>query len=179
MKRTVIILLGGMSLTFAVQARAVTLPDACGSDQVKLAVKTKKDHAPLADPKPDVAQIVFIEKLDKEGTGLCIGCDVTTRMGVDGQWAGANKGDSYFACSVAPGTHHLCANWQSSLRSLDEKADALAFTAEAGKTYYFETDVVMKNKDAGRGQTYMVDRLHLKPVNADEGQYLAKISALS
>jgi hypothetical protein len=44
-------------------------------------------------------------------------------------------------------------NWQSDLRGLASKADALAFTAEAGKTYYFETDVLMKSEDAGQHQS--------------------------
>jgi hypothetical protein len=174
-----IIALFAMLLAGATSSRAVTLPDACGSDQVKFNVKTQRNHSAVPEPGAGQALIVFVEKMNREGMGFCLGCNVTTRVGVDGAWAGANKGDSYFTFSVTPGKHHVCVNWQSDLHGLASKSEALAFTAEAGKVYYFETDVLMKSQDAGQHQSYIEDRLHVKQVEADEGQYLAKASALS
>ncbi len=180
MNRKTFIVLLGVLFAGATSSVAATLPDACGSDQVKFSVKTQRSHSAVPDPAAGQAQVVFIEKMNEEGMGaFCLGCNVTTRVGVDGTWAGANKGDSYFTYAVTPGEHHLCVNWQSALRALASKAEALAFTAEAGKTYYFETSVLMKQEDAGQRQSYVEDRLHLKQVNTDEGQYLAKASAMS
>jgi hypothetical protein len=85
-------ILVAMLLAGATLSRAVTLPDACGNDQGKFAVKTQHGHSAVPDPAPGQAQIVFIEKMNREGMGFCIACDLTTRVGVDRTWAGANKG---------------------------------------------------------------------------------------
>ena len=37
----------------------------------------------------------------------------TMRVGVDGNWMGANNGKSYFFFPVEPGEHNVCAEWQS------------------------------------------------------------------
>jgi hypothetical protein len=55
--------------------------------------------------------IVENPELDPNCTGPA--CHVTVRIGLDGTWAEASHGKSYFAFSVTPGEHHLCANWQS------------------------------------------------------------------
>src|SRR5947207_3153411 len=63
----------------------------------------------------------------------CLGPCPTYRVGLDGAWLGANRGDSFSFFSIAPGNHNLCTNTQR--RAV--LASALSFTAEAGKVYYF------------------------------------------
>src|ERR1700687_4343814 len=103
MKSKLGVLLLLASLSPAVQARTRILPDACGDDKVKFEISKQKDQPAPAAPETGKAQIVFVNTVEKEGVGTwthgiaCIGCDNPTRIGVDGAWAGAKKGESYFA----------------------------------------------------------------------------------
>lgn len=62
----------------------------------------------------------------------------TMRVGVDGNWVGANNGKSYFFFLVDPGEHNLCTEWQSGTfkKSSERVGEAMRLMAEAGKTYY-------------------------------------------
>jgi hypothetical protein len=100
----------------------------------------------------------------------CLKCDVTTRVGLDGSWIGANNGDSYFFFSVGPGEHHLCANRQPELGVSTKPIALLSFTAEAEKTYYFRVHAIY---GADRGASYS----DFAAVDSDEAQYLISISA--
>jgi len=112
------------------QLRAKTiLPDACGDDKVSFDVKTVKDQPPPAPPAKGKAQIIFVETMDKEG--LIMGGNPTIRFGLDGAWAGANDGNSYFVVEVDPGVHHVCSDW-------GKKTGEDSFTAVAGNVYYWE-----------------------------------------
>jgi hypothetical protein len=105
MKARLVLLLLCASLLSAVQARAKTiLPDACGDDKVKFDVTTQKNQPAPAPPADGKAQIVFVENQEAKATLHY----VTVRYGVDGAWAGANYGNSYFAVTIDPGVHHLC-----------------------------------------------------------------------
>jgi hypothetical protein len=142
MKSAIFSLLLCASLFSAVQARAKTiLPDACGDDKIQFDVKTEKDQPPPAPPADGQAQIVFVEEQNaRAGFHL-----VTVRYGVDGNWVGANYGDSYFVANVAPGVHHLCVNAQG-----DRKAVGVtSFTAEAGKVYYYEASTTVTRSGGG------------------------------
>jgi len=97
----------------------------------------------------------------------------TTRIGVDGTWVGANHGNSYFSFAVDPGTHHLCASWQSlAVIGAHDTSAAAHFTAEAGQVYYFR----VKNKWLHEHAATHVD---LSPVDSDQGQLLASRRQLS
>jgi hypothetical protein len=97
---------------------------------------------------------------------------VTTRVGLDGAWIGANRGDSYFFFPVEPGEHHLCSDWHVGfVAGGGTKVSLASFTAEAGKTYYFRVRT-MGAKDMG-------NILDLDPVNSDQGQFLVASSAFS
>ena len=146
----------------AVQARATVLPDACGSDKVRFDVTTQLGQPLPAAPEAGKARIVFIE--------TTTGMSVTSRIGMDGAWVGADQGNSYFALDVTPGVHHLCANWQSTFAVLDKNIALFPLTAEPGKVYYIRVKIMM-GKD-------FVD-FDLAPVNEDEARYLIKVSALS
>lgn len=173
------VLLVCISLVSSEYIHATVLPDACGKGNVNFSVTTQPGAAAPDNPKTNEAQIVFIETIEKEGMGLCIGCGVTTRFGVDGSWVGANNGGTYFVYDVPAGEHHLCANWQSRLSMFNKNVGVAEVNAEPGKVYYFEAKVVMKRFDAGNGMTDQTNRLYLKQLSEDEGKYAVKISALS
>src|SRR5579862_2157911 len=84
---------------------------ACGSDDVKYDVSTKKVATHAAQPPQGKALVYFIEDDNDFGSVP----KPTTRFGLNGQWLGATHGNSYFSVTVDPGEHHVCANWQHSV----------------------------------------------------------------
>jgi len=168
MKPNLSALLLVVSLFSAVQAGAVALPDSCGNDQVRFDVKTKKDQPAPADPAEGKAQIVFIEN---ENQMVAPFSNATVRFGMDGTWAGADNGSSYFVTTVGPGVHRLCASWQSSVKRIEKNVDVTSFTAEPGKTYYFSAAVTVESQ-------YVVT-FGLSQLNEDQGKYRLKSAKLS
>ncbi|MGD0790976.1 MAG: hypothetical protein ABR920_04325 [Terriglobales bacterium] len=156
------------SLACAGQLWATTLPDSCGNDKVKFDVKTEEGQPAPAGPAEGKAQIVFIEN---ENQMIGAFMYATVRFGMDGAWVGANYGNSYFALTVDPGVHHLCASWQSSLGRLKKNVDLTSFTAEPGQVYYFAAQVTVASRDS------MI--FGLSQLNEDEGKYRVKLSKLS
>ena len=116
----------------AVQASASPWPDACGKDSVQFKVKTSSNHLAPA-PEAGKGLLVFSESV----SGV-FSAAPTARFGVDGTWVGADRGASYFAISVTPGEHHLCAVRQSGVKS--DKADVgkVTLNVVAGSVYYFD-----------------------------------------
>jgi hypothetical protein len=171
MKSRLAVLLLCAAFVPVAQARATTLPDACGDDKVKFDVKTEDSKTAPAPPAEGKAQIVLIETMDKSGM---IGGDATTRFGMDGVWVGANKGSSYFTLDVAPGEHHLCAGWQSVFGKLKQMVGQASFTAEAGKVYYFEAKAVLHVHQYGGGSSETDRNLVFVQLNEDEGKYRVK-----
>jgi hypothetical protein len=96
-------------------------------------VKLDESQHALAQPKPDKAWVYFIQEKGSDALG------VTTMIGLDGTWVGANKNSSYFGVSVESGEHHVCANVES---HRGHRVGLVHFTAEAGKVYYFNARVV-------------------------------------
>jgi hypothetical protein len=166
-------------LTIAIQARGTSLPDSCGDDKVQFDVQTEKHPPAPVPPQEGKAQIVFIETMDKN-LG-CWSCGApTSRYGLDGSWVGASQGNSYFTLDVAPGEHHLCMDWQSAFGRLRQKIGMAEFTAEAGKTYYFEAKVKLKEYSGGENSAGDIDRdLNFVQVSDDEGKFRLKASALA
>jgi hypothetical protein len=80
---------------------------------------------------------------------------------MDGAWVGAQHGNSYFSEAVEPGDHHVCIMLQSSL--VAQRFELAHFTAEAGKTYYYRTRLVMSRT---------VELLELDAIDSDQGEYL-------
>jgi hypothetical protein len=115
------------------------LPDACGDNKVEFEIKTMKDQPPPAGPEAGKALIVFV------GTapGSALSSLPPIRFGLDGAWAGATKNKSYFAASVAPGEHHLCASFHAGPFKSFKAAVPVDMTAEADKVYYYEALVVV------------------------------------
>lgn len=146
MKQCLGLLLFFASVAFAAQAWAAA-NDGCGDDKVKFDVVTRKGQPEPAPPAAGNAQVVFIEVADE-----CGGCSLPPiRFGTDGQWSGANRGNSYFAVDVAPGIHHLCAAVQGSIGSSKQDPRWVDFAAAAGKVYYFLAKVSIVSRLTGVG----------------------------
>jgi hypothetical protein len=157
-----------VSLACAGQVWATALPDSCGDDKVKFEVKTEEAQPAPAGPAAGKAQIVFIET---ENQMVVPFHSATVRFGMDGAWVGANYSNSYFALTVDPGVHHLCASWQSALGSLKKNVDVTSFTAKPGQVYYFAAQVTVASRDSVI--------FGLSQLNEDAGKYRVKLSKLS
>ena len=138
----------------------------CGPNEVKFDVKTIKSH-PIALPESGKALVYFIEEVQQQI--MCIGgCPSTVKLGLDGTWVGANKGDSYFFLTVEPGDHHLCAGWQVQKNWTSRRLAATILTAEAGKTYVFLVKLYYGFDDPQRREGFV----KLESVDNAEGQAL-------
>ena len=131
---------------------------------VNFHVKLDDTQHKLAQPEPGKALVYFIHDA---GTPAVFAYP-TTRVGVDGKWAGANHSNSYFSVSVEPGEHHVCADLQTSI--YDNRTEFAHFRAEAGKVYYYRTRLVMSRA---------VELLELDPIDSDQGRYLISYYPLS
>jgi hypothetical protein len=138
---------------------------ACGPGNVSFKVKLDDSHQTEAQLEAGKALVYFIHDA---GSAQALFAYPTTKVGVDGVWAGANHGDSYFAVSVEPGEHHVCATLQSSL--YDSRAEFAHFSAEAGKVYYFRSRLITSRS---------VELLELDPIDSDQGKYLTTMYPLS
>jgi hypothetical protein len=169
-KLAVVVLLGWCAIA---QEQGVTarFRGGCGPAKQQYEVKAEQGHHAAAQPTSDKALVYVMESLRSR----CFLCDTTTRVGLDGAWVGANKGDSYFSFSVDPGEHHLCAELQSGSSGADGKA-LNSFTAEVGKTYYFRSKLADRNS-SGKGEVEWV--VDLESIDGDEGQFLAGSYGLS
>ena len=155
------------------------LPDACGNVKDEFDVKTQTVETPLVTPQAGKALIVFVLNMDRHGS-IHFGSE-TVRFGIDGKWAGADHGNSYFTIEVDPGVHHLCTNWQGK-----KQASALSLTAEAGKTYIYQAQIYERTQTvtAGSGTHHSThsstDRnFDFSLMDEDEGKFLVKASKLS
>lgn len=100
---------------------------ACGDPAINFKVKQG-----TATPPPMIAgqsQIVIVDSPDRYRSRPII------LIGLDGKWVGATNDGSYVALSVAPGVHHLCAQWQVS--GGGGRSILAHVTANAGNAYYF------------------------------------------
>jgi hypothetical protein len=150
-------------------AAAVAIAQAaCGPSSTMFEVKTDDTTHRAAEPEPDKAMVYVVEVVAKSAD---ITGGPTMRVGLDGTWLGANRGNSYLFFSVAPGEHHLCANWQSRFSRFNRLVALASLSAEGGKTYYFRSRII------GQGQAEPY--LDLDPVNGDEGRFLVVSSPVS
>jgi len=152
------------------QATAARVQAGCGADNTQFDVKTDKSQHPQGQV-PDGKALVYVfeeEKTDAEA--FKIGA-VTIRFGLDGQWVGANHGNTYFYFAVDPGDHNVCANWQSSIGRLSKLASAASFTAEPGQIYYFQARVDERSHDN--------PAIWMEPIDPAEAKILIASASLS
>ena len=165
MKKAAVVLLFAAA-SFAQDHPAPSHPRAgCGVGNMQYEVKTEKaDKKNSPAPSPDKALAYVVENQ----RAACLLCDTITRVGVDGTWIGATKGNSYFSFPLDPGEHHLCADLQA-VSSSSETTSLTSFTAEASKTYYFRVRLTDQNNSGRGGVDWAVD---LELIDNDEGQFL-------
>jgi len=151
------------------QAAAARAAAGCGPKQVQFDVTTDKKQHTVGQAEAGKT-LVYVFEDETRDPNQRLG-NVTIRIGVDGQWVGANHGKSYFFFPVDPGEHAVCANWQASFKMYSKLASAASFTAEAGKAYYFRTSV--------EERTNYPPAVRIEAVDPAEGQLLVAGSALS
>ncbi|HEY0701726.1 MAG TPA: DUF2846 domain-containing protein [Candidatus Acidoferrales bacterium] len=117
----------------------------CGAGDVGFSVKTDKNQHPTPQPAPGKA-IVYVFNTVRTDPGFNIGT-VTLRVGLDGDWVGANHGDSYFYFQVDPGDHRICAQWQSQFERVSKLASALSLSAQPGQVYYVRAIADARSRD--------------------------------
>ena len=124
----------------------------CGPSAEMFDVKTTDLSHPVGQPEPGKALVYFFVDFVTAPT---------MRVGVDGNWVGADQGKSYFFFQVAPGERNVCAEWQSGTfkKSSERVGEAMHLTAEAGKTYYLRLN-------------FGYQRMHLELSDEAEGHFL-------
>jgi hypothetical protein len=142
------------------QPGALPSPAACGPAETSFKVKLDDSQHDLVPPEDGKVRIYFIHEAGLPFTRLTLGYP-TLKFAVDGVWTGADHGDSWFSASLDPGEHHLCATLQSSL--VDHRVELKRFVAEAGKSYYYRTRLVLSGA---------VELLELEPIDSEQGEYL-------
>lgn len=152
-----------LALSALAQQQSGSVVAACGPKNASINVRLDESQHPLAQPESGKALVYFVQDI---GTVNCLGRCLTTKIGVDGTWVGANQRNSYFAVSVEPGEHHVCTD---SSRGTHMFAFA-HFTTEAGKTYYFRT-----RKFGGENQVLS----DIDPLDSDQARYLIASYPLS
>lgn len=151
------------------QAMAARTAAGCGADNTQYDVKTDKTQHPQGQI-PAGKALVYVFEQERTDPGFKIGA-VTIRVGVDGQWIGANHGNTYFYFPVDPGDHSICANWQSSIGKIAKLASAASLTAAPGQVYYFQTKVDERSHDT--------PTIWVQPVDPAEAKLLIASASLS
>jgi hypothetical protein len=153
MKKLILIFFLGASPAFAQdQAAAARAAAGCGPSQLMFDVKTDDSKHPVGQPENGKALVYFFVDYVTAPT---------MRVGVDGNWVGANVGKSYFFFQVEPGEHNICSEWQSGTfkKSSERIGEAIQLTAEAGKTYYLRLN-------------FSYQRMNLESTDGAEGHFL-------
>ena len=110
---------------FGQDAKAEKLK-ACGTKEVNYKATTDKKQHPMPEAPADKALIYVLRP-------TIIGLKINSKLAVDGEWKGVNRGKTYFFFTVEPGEHYFC--------SESENQDYLKMNVEAGKTYYLQQKV--------------------------------------
>ena len=170
MKATFFLLLFSASVLSAASAFAQdeTAVDpagaACGPHETKFKINVDGAAPPTVQATDSKALVYVVEDQKFHYVN-----DVTMRVGLDGAWVGANRGDSYIVFVVDPGEHHLCTDSQPGLGG--GLVSLAQLKAEAGKVYYFRARI-----SGARDERPSLD---LDRVNVDEGRFLVLHSAFS
>jgi len=174
MKAAFVVILLAVS-AFAQELSVAAAESACGPAATEFIIKTSDGLQSLRQPEPGKALVYVIE--DEKIRGIR---SVTTRVGLDGAWVGANRGNSYLFFSVDPGEHHLCTDWTSDFLAGGRVVSLAPLTAEPGKIYYFRARTIAAAASFVEGKLWENGAsIDLDPVNSDEGKLLVATSALS
>ncbi len=149
----------GQSIWSAPAAKA-----SCCPKYTRVPIKLDDSHA-LLEPVNWKAVVYVLQDITLPPFGTAM---LTSRVGLDGSWVGANRARSYIGFTVAPGVHHLCVGVGMTFL-FTPMIILRQFEAKAGATYYFRVQYI--------GATEYL--LELEPVDEDEGQFLIQTSAHS
>ena len=108
MKAILIVLLFASPVLAQDDAAAARSAAGCGPAEVNFDVKTDKKQHPAPKPEQGKALVYVFLDVKQQASTINIG-SVTTRVGLDGAWIGANHGRSYLFFPVGPGDHRVCA----------------------------------------------------------------------
>lgn len=167
----VVLLFAAPALAQAQDQAAQGLPETgCGPDQIKFDVMTDKKQHPTGQVEQGKALVYVFndEKRDPHETYLS---DVTVKVGMDGEWKGATRYQSYFFFPVSAGEHRLCVGWQSRLQRYQKIRSAASVSAGAGGIFYFRVISDLRE--------FREPRIRIEPVDSAEGALLIASSALS
>jgi hypothetical protein len=160
------------------QSAVAAAESACGPNDTEFHIKADNSQHPT--PQPDVGKALVYVAEDQRFQAVKV---VTARVGLDGAWVGANRGNSYLFFSVEPGEHHLCTDWASSFLPAGRVVSLANFTAEAGKVYYFRARTSggpASLLHRGEGSQYEDQAfIDLEQINSDEGKLLVASSVWS
>lgn len=99
----------------------------------------------------------------------------TVRMGIDGRWMGALRGNDFIAFSIQPGEHHFCAQFQQPAYADANGELPMTYLSDmkavAGQTYYFQITYMMIHNFAKWG-------LELQPLQEYPSRLLLSRSSL-
>ncbi|HEY3706601.1 MAG TPA: hypothetical protein VGL22_16180 [Terracidiphilus sp.] len=146
---------------------------ACGDPKTKFDVKYTDGHVAI-QPVDGMAVVVVIEDDSKFASYP----KPVTRVGLDGEWIGATRGNSFTSFVISPGEHHLCASWQPQAalglpgatvyKKMSRRSSVQSLHAQPGGVYYFQIKNVYFLTDI----SYMLE-IHMDAVDKDEGELLA------
>jgi len=121
---------------------------ACGPKEKEFnySADTDKSRHPTPDQPADKALVYVLRP-------SMMGNKVQTKLAVDGDWKGVNRGDNYFYFTLEPGEHYFC--------SVAENHSLLTLKVEAGKTYYVQQHIHMG---------VMKARNEIEPMAEEEGK---------
>lgn len=125
-----------VALTFMTGALAVAQDKkslelrACGpkEKEINYVAGTDKSQHPTPDQPSDKALIYVLRP-------TMLGNKVQTKLAVDGEWKGVNRGNNYFYFTLEPGEHAFC--------SKAEDTSILTLMVEAGNTYFIQQHIEM------------------------------------
>jgi len=152
---------------------AAPVQAACGPSETQFQIKLENKAG--TEPQIDSGKALIYVMEDQRFKYVK---DVTVRIGADGGWVGATRGQSFLTFSLEAGEHHLCVDWMP--QGAAREIALFGFTAEAGKVYYLRARI-----SGGPGSSFDPSALaygsaiDLDPVNEDEGKMLVDISPAS
>lgn len=121
----------------------------CGPAKEEYHAKVAKNKHTVREPDSSKAMVyVIVEEFPSPSNFTYLG-NITTRVGLDGNWVGANYGESFVSFAVEPGEHRICSDWQSQHKSQRHLSDAASLNAAAGRTYFFHAQLWTGNSGSG------------------------------
>lgn len=135
----------------------------CGANKVDFDVKRDKGQHAIGQAEPGKA-LVYVFADETRDANVSYWGTTTVRIGIDGQWMGATRYQSYFFFPVSTGDHHICAGWQSNFASLAKVRMAASFSAQGGSVYYFRI--------LSESRTERQPAIKIEPVDSAEGAFV-------